>query len=81
MTRLRKRAPKVSVIPNGPTVGALNAESPKRTYSNIPRAYCGHGIRVFLTDLHHILHARNCIHFRLFPHARWHPRPLKRSQN
>ena len=37
--------------------------------------------RCFLTDSHHILHARSQIYFRWFPHARWPPRPLKRPQN
>ena len=41
----------------------------------------GHGIGVFLTDLHHILHARSCNHFLQFPHTPKPPRPLKRPKN
>ena len=54
------------VIPNGPSSGALDAESPKR--QKISKKYFGHKIGVLLTDLH----ARNCIHFRWFLHT---PRP------
>ena len=35
----------------------------------------------FLTDLHYILHARSCIHFRRFSHTPMPPRPLKRPKN
>ena len=58
---------------HGSTVGALNAENPERTFSKKTN---GHEIVVFLTDLHRIFHARSCMHFQWFPHARWPPRPL-----
>ena len=61
-------------------MGALNAESPKLTFKKIKKISW---LRIigFLMDLHHILHARTCLHFQWFPHARWHPRPLQRPQN
>ena len=37
-------------------------------------------ICVFLTDSHHILHARSCNHFPCFPHTPKPPRPLKRPK-
>jgi hypothetical protein len=43
----------------GPTVGALNAESPKRIFSFFLKKRFGHETGVFLTDFHHILHAQN----------------------
>ena len=64
----------------GPTVGALNAESPKRTFSEIPKNK-GHEKGVFLTDLHHILHERGCNHFQWLPHTPRPSRHLKRPQN
>ena len=65
---------------DGPTVGALNAETPKRTFSKKSRKYFGHEIGVFLTDFHHILHARICNHFQWFPNTPMLPRPLKRPK-
>ena len=38
----------------GPSVGALDAEIPKSKKIN---KYVGHEIEVFLTNLHHMLHA------------------------
>ena len=46
----------------GPSVGALNAESPKRTFRKNKKEN-GHEIGVILTDLPHILHERSCNHF------------------
>ena len=45
------------------------------------KKYFGHEINIFLSDLHHILHARNCIHFLLFPHIPGPSRPLKQAQD
>ena len=42
---------------NGPTVGALNAESPNGSFSKLIERSVGHEIQVVLTDSHHILHA------------------------
>ena len=53
---------------NGPTVRALNAESPKRTFKLFFKKWFGHE-NVFLTDFHYILYALNCDHFRWFPHT------------
>jgi hypothetical protein len=62
-------------------VGALNAESPKRTLSKISKKQYGHETGVFLTDFNHILHARSCDHFQWFPHTPMPPGPLKRPKN
>ena len=64
----------------GPTVGALNAESPKRTFSKISKKK-GREISVFLTDSPYILHERSCNHFQKFPHTPMPPRHFKRPQN
>ena len=63
----------------GPSAAALDAENHK-SKNNI-NLKNGHEISFFLTELHHILHARSCIHFLWFPHTPRPPRPLKRSQN
>ena len=42
---------------------------------------CWSQIIVFLTALHHILHARNYYHFLSSPHTPKPPRPLKRPPN
>ena len=41
----------------------------------------GRELSVFLTELYHSLHARSCMHFLWFTHARWFPRRLQRPQN
>ena len=51
---------------HGPTVGALNAESPKRFACKTSKNEIGHEISVFLTDLHNVLHERSCNHFQWF---------------
>ena len=40
-----------------------------------------HEIDVFLTDLHHTLHARSCNHFLWLPHTPKPPRPFKAPNN
>ena len=65
----------------GSTVGAVNAESPKRTSSNISKKYFGQKTIVFLMDLNHILYERSCNYFQWFPHTPMPPRPLKRPKN
>ena len=65
----------------GPTVGAVNAESPKRNVSKTPKKKYGHEIGVFPTDLHYILHERSCNNFQGFPHTPMPHRPLKRPKN
>ena len=62
-------------------MGALNAESPKRAFSENPKKLFGHETCVFLTDFHHILRARSCDHFQCFPHTPMPSRPLKRHKN
>ena len=63
-----------------PYAGDLDAENPKSKKKQKEKVV-GHEIGVFLTDLHHILHARSCNHFLWFPHTPGPPRPLKRPQN
>ena len=43
-----------TVTANGPTVGALNAESPQNNFFKTLKKYVGRKIGVVLTDLHHI---------------------------
>ena len=64
-----------------PHRGGSQRREPSKNFFEISTKKKGHGIGVFLTDLHHILHARSCMHFQCFPHARWPHRPLKRPQN
>ena len=55
---------------HGPSTGALDAESPKRNnskHSKTKEERIWHEINVFLKDLHHVLHARSCIHFLRLP--------------
>ena len=47
----------------GPSAGALDAESPNSKNVKEPKTFVGREIDVFLTDLHHILHARSCTVF------------------
>ena len=58
----------------GPSAGAIDAESPQvqKTKNKKEKE-----IKVLFTELHHILHARNCIHFLWFPHIPRPQRPLK----
>ena len=56
----------------GPSAGALDAESPK-CKKRIGETKVGHETNAFLTDVHHILHARSCIIFLWFTHS---PSPL-----
>ena len=74
----------VIASPYGSSAGALDAESPKsKSKQNKNERLFGHGIAVFLTDLHPILHAmREAVTTsngsRIFPSP---PRPLKRPKN
>ena len=61
----------------GPSAGAFDSESPK---SKSNKKHLGHEIRVFLMEFHHILHARSCNYFLLFPHTPRPPRRLKRPK-
>ena len=64
----------------GPTVGALNAESPKRIFfKKIKKAIWSRN-KCFPYGFPPYLHARNCDHFQWFPHTPTPPRPLKRPQ-
>ena len=55
------------IAPNGPSAGALDAESPKSKNTKKSRTYFGSEIRTCLMNLHHNLHARGGIHFLWFP--------------
>ena len=48
---------------------------------NRTKQLVGYEMNLFLTYLHHILHARSCNHFLWFPHTPNPPRPLKRPKN
>ena len=63
-----------------PTAVASTPRAPKERVQQFKKNV-GCEIRFVLTDLHNMLHARNCIHFQWFPHARWFPRSSQRPQN
>ena len=70
----------LSVFMYGPSVGALDAESPQSIFLQKSKTN-GRGIAVCLTDLHHMLHARSRNDFQWFLHIPRPPRPLKRPDN
>ena len=63
-----------------PTRALSTPNSLKLFFVQNPKTLVDHEIGVFLTDLHHILHARSCNHFQSFPHTHKPTRPLKWSK-
>ena len=62
---------------DGPYAGGSKVEINKSSKTK----QMDHEIRVFLSDLHHILHVRSCNHFRWFQHTPEPPRPLNRPKH